>query len=119
MTEDPSWVNEIYDGFVDAEPDPFPNVLDQAQRIVNGDRQDFYGHPTDNHGCTAQMWTAYIQRKYGVSFEFTVRDVCWLNGLQKISRDAHQEKRDNLVDVAGYVLNIDMDQRRKAKLWTT
>jgi hypothetical protein len=31
-----------------------------------------------------------------------------LNVLQKISRDAHLEKRDNLVDVVGYVANIEI-----------
>lgn len=119
MTEDMDWTNALRDGMIDPEPEMWPNVLDQAQRIVTGDRAETYGHPSENHRCTGQLWTAYIQRKYGVAFEFTVRDVAWLNVLQKISRDANQPKRDNLVDAAGYVLNIDMDEQRRAKLWTT
>lgn len=83
-------------------------VLTEADEIVNGARQDTYGHPADNHGCTAEMWTAYLNRKYDIDLDLDARDVCWLNVLQKISRDAHLEKRDNLVDVVGYVANIEI-----------
>jgi hypothetical protein len=83
-------------------------VLTEADEIVNGARQDTYGHPADNHGCTAEMWTAYLNRKYDIDLDLDTRDVCWLNVLQKISRDAHLEKRDNLVDVVGYVANIEI-----------
>lgn len=84
------------------------SVLAEADEIVNGARQDTYGHPADNHGCTAEMWTAYLNRKYDLDLDLDARDVCWLNVLQKISRDAHLEKRDNLVDVVGYVANIEI-----------
>ena len=89
------------------------SILSEADTIVNGARQETYGHPSDNHGCTAQMWSGYLSRKYGTKIVLDVRDVCWLNALQKISRDANQPKRDNLVDVAGYAANIEMDEERK------
>ena len=38
----------------------------------------------------------------------TPADVCWLNILQKLARDMHEPRRDNLVDAAGYLLNIEM-----------
>ena len=89
------------------------NILQEADGIVNGDRQKFYGHPSDNHGCTALMWSGYLSRRYNMKIELDVRDVCWLNALQKISRDANAPKRDNLVDVAGYAANIEMDEVRQ------
>jgi hypothetical protein len=89
------------------------NILQEADNIVNGDRQKFYGHPSDNHGCTALMWSGYLSRRYGIPINLDVRDVCWLNALQKISRDANSPKRDNLVDVAGYAANIEMDEVRQ------
>ena len=77
-------------------------VLDEAARITSGDRQRDYGHPRDNHGLTAQLWSAFL------GINITARDVCWLNVLQKLSRDRHFAKRDNLVDVAGFVRNAEM-----------
>lgn len=78
------------------------NVLEEAARITSGDRNQAYGHPLDNHSRTAGLWSAYL----GV--EITPRDVCWLNVLQKASRDVNKEGRDNLVDAAGYVRNAEM-----------
>ena len=83
-------------------------ILQQAETIVTGDRQTHYGHPSVNHGCTADLWTIYIKRVYGVDIELDARDVCWLNILQKISRDANAPKEDNIVDTIGYALNIAM-----------
>lgn len=90
-------------------------ILAKASEIVNGDRQRDYGHPIDNHGCTADIWTAYISRRVSATcaddaceFRLTPRDVCMMNILQKISRDANMSKDDNLVDIVGYSLNAAM-----------
>lgn len=90
-------------------------ILAKASEIVNGDRQRDYGHPRDNHGCTADIWTAYISRRVSATcaddaceFRLTTRDVCMMNILQKISRDANMSKDDNLVDIVGYSLNAAM-----------
>jgi hypothetical protein len=34
--------------------------------------------------------------------------VCWLNVLQKASRDVFHRQRDNLTDGAGFLRNIEM-----------
>lgn len=97
------------DGIPVAQVQPRLNVLAEAARVVSGDRQHSYGHPRENHGCTAAMWTAYLTRKYGADqHALDARDVCMLNALQKISRDANRPKRDNLIDVAGYMRNAEM-----------
>jgi hypothetical protein len=83
-------------------------VLEEAKEVVDGERQHSYGHPKDNHGCTAVLWSAYISRKYDISLQLDARDVCWLNILQKASRDANMEKRDNLLDTCGYARNAEM-----------
>lgn len=77
-------------------------VLEEAARIVDGDRRDDYGHPLDNHRRTAEMWSAYL------GYEVTPRQVCMLNALQKIGRDAHRPKRDNLVDLCGWARNAEL-----------
>lgn len=78
------------------------NILDEAARIVDGPRRADYGTPMENHSRTAALWAAYL----GVPI--TPRQVCMLNILQKLSRDAHAPKRDNLVDVAGYARNAEL-----------
>lgn len=83
-------------------------VLEEAQRATDGARQHDYGHPRDNHGCTAEMWSAYLSRTNGFQVTVTARDVCWINILQKASRDANLPKRDNLTDTCGYARNAEM-----------
>lgn len=78
------------------------SVLREAERIVDGPRRDDYGTPLANHSRTAALWSAYL----GVPI--TPRQVCMLNVLQKVSRDAHAPKKDNLVDIAGYVRNAQL-----------
>lgn len=78
------------------------DVLDKAKAIVYGPRQAEHGKPIDNHTRTATMWGAYL------GIEITARDVCMLNILQKVSRDAHKKGEDNLIDIAGYTLNAEL-----------
>lgn len=84
------------------------NILDEAFEVTSGDRNLSYGHPLDNHTCTATLWMAYLKRKHGIDIPLSVRDVCWMNVLQKISRDANMEKRDNLIDACGWTRNVEM-----------
>lgn len=85
-------------------------VLEEAARIVDGDRNEAYGDPAGNHGTTAAMWTAYLARRglLAPGAVLDARDVCWVNALQKASRDAFDRRRDNLVDVAGYMRNAEL-----------
>jgi len=96
-------------------------ILKQAQELVNGSRQADYGHPRDNHGCTAVFWSAFLTRRVGAQKKpyalpiINSRDVCRMMMLQKISRDANSPKDDNLVDIIGYALNAAMlDEDREA-----
>ncbi len=83
---------------------PVETVLAEAQRIVDGPRRENYGDPKENHQRTADLWNAYSRGKA----DLTPRDVCVMNILQKISRDAHSPQRDNLVDIAGYARNAEI-----------
>lgn len=81
------------------------SVLKEADAAVNGPRARDYGHPSDNHGCTASMMQAYLARRYG-SAHFDELDVCAFNMLQKVSRLANTPTHhDSLVDIAGYAEN--------------
>lgn len=89
---------------LDAETlEPFSEtILEEAARIVDGPRRASYGHPKENHGRTAGMWSAFL----GVPV--TDSDVCWMMILQKASRDKKCPKRDNAVDAAGYARNLEL-----------
>lgn len=91
------------------------NILEEAQQVTAEDRQRYYGHPADNHGNTADLWSSYLRRKYGSSFELSARDVCLMMVLLKVSRDANRQKRDNLIDMAGYARNAEMIEEREAE----
>lgn len=85
------------------------NILEKAAEIVNGPRPQNYGHPSDNHGCTANLWSAYLERRLGVEIDLTSIDVCYLMILLKISRLANEPTHlDSLIDIAGYARNAEM-----------
>ena len=84
------------------------NIAVKAIEIVHGERNAHYGHPIDNHTATAALWQAFLRKRFGVLVVVTPRDVCMLNMLQKICRDAHEPKEDNLVDIAGYAMNAEI-----------
>lgn len=92
------------------------NILEEANEIIHGARNQAYGSPLENHGLTAKYWSQYL------NVPVTAEDVCFLNILQKISRAQNgiDLNRDSLVDIAGYAGNIEMilDQR-KSDLATT
>lgn len=72
------------------------DILDEAARITRDDRQATYGPPDQDFARTAAMWSALK----GVSFE--AREVALFMIALKLSRETHQRKRDNWVDIAGY-----------------
>ena len=85
------------------------SVLAEADRIVDGDRQTDYGHPLDDFGKAALMWTAIL----GV--DVTPEQVALCMCAVKISRQCNRPKRDNLVDLAGYAKTCQMviDERAR------
>ena len=87
-----------------------PNILEEANDIVHGDRNTSYGDPSGNHETTAILFSHFLSRKYGKGTTplLNAEDVCIFNILQKISREASSHRRDNLVDIAGYAANIEM-----------
>ena len=77
-----------------------------ADDITQNARRSAYGPPGENHGRTATLWSAYLHSR-GYPRALSPEDVCWLNILQKISRDMHSPQPDNLVDAHGYLNNIE------------
>lgn len=79
-------------------------VLDEAKKVINGDRQDTYGGPEDSFADISEYWNTYIKRRFGTGpVNLEPKDIAMMMVLFKIAREANQGKRDNLVDAAGYL----------------
>ncbi|MGA0807292.1 MAG: DUF6378 domain-containing protein [Pseudohongiellaceae bacterium] len=72
-------------------------VLQEADTLINGQRQEDYGTPRQNFGVIADMWAAYL----GADIE--PRDVANMMALLKIARLRMTNARDSAVDGAGYL----------------
>lgn len=78
------------------------SVLEEAQRIVGGDRADSYGHPRRDFERTALIWESVL----GIKITAMQVALCMIG--VKISRQCNKNKRDNLVDIAGYARTAEM-----------
>jgi hypothetical protein len=74
----------------------------EAHRIVNGGRQDAYGHPFHDFNRIASLWSAVLGSKV------TAQQVALCMIQVKVSRECNKPKRDNAVDIAGYAEALDM-----------
>lgn len=79
------------------------DILENALKCVNGDREQDYGSPEDNFKAIADLWTVYINATPGDEMIFTSKDVAIMLALLKVARIASgNPKADNWIDLAGY-----------------
>jgi len=102
----------VYD-YTTLEPDGvmmtvYETVVEEAQRLVHGDRGNNYGHPSEDFGRTGRMWGAILNLP-----DIPPEKVGLCMAAVKISREVNNPKRDNRVDLAGYAETIEMIARRK------
>lgn len=71
-------------------------ILQEAERLINGDRRDSYGNASESFSRIAMGWSLILGNQ--VTAEQVALCMVWL----KISRQISSPKRDNLVDMAGY-----------------
>lgn len=73
-------------------------LLEEAAKITNGERQDHYGTPENNFDRIAKMWNAYT----GVT-NFKAHDVAAMMILLKVARiSSDPQHLDSWIDTAGY-----------------
>ena len=87
---------------VDEEDETADDILEEALSITRGSRSASYGPPDQDFRRTAGMWSALFGAKLKEGVTFEPRDVALAMILLKTSREMHQRKRDNWVDIAGY-----------------
>lgn len=75
-----------------------PSAVAEAYTLVNGDRNEDYGHPLDDFSKSAAMWSFILDT------EVTPEQVALCMVAVKVSRLSNDiDKRDSWVDIAGYV----------------
>lgn len=76
-------------------------LLEEAAKITNGERQDHYGTPEDNFARIADLWNTYLGLSNDVALKAS--DVAAMMILLKVARIASDPKHlDSWVDIAGY-----------------
>ncbi len=94
---------------------PTETILEEAQRLVHGDRGAAYGHPEDDYKATGEIWGAILERAKWSGGPVDPRIACLMMVGVKVSREAGHAKRDNRVDGAGYFECVDMIAQRQEK----
>lgn len=79
-------------------------LLEQAAKITNGERQEHYGTPEDNFATIAALWNVYIRARDSITTKnYLAHDVAAMMILLKIARIASDPKHlDSWIDIAGY-----------------
>jgi len=76
------------------------SYIQEAYKVVLGDRQDAYGNPKADFERTALVWTGILNGK--LKQPITAEDIPLLMIGLKLCRQAHKHKDDNLIDIHGY-----------------
>lgn len=73
-----------------------PTILQEAESLINGDRQQQYGGASESFTRIGELWGAYL------GAPVSALDVANLMVLLKVSRTKGKYHRDSYVDIAGY-----------------
>lgn len=77
---------------------PRAKILQTAEDLIHGDRQQDYGSPFDSFERIAKLWSAYLGQDVKAS------QVAMMMVLLKVSRSVTSpQKTDSYDDAAGYV----------------
>ena len=84
------------------------SILSEADYIAGAERSKYYGSPSENHQRIADIWNVVAKDILGDGKTFSPRLVGLMMIGLKLARESNCPKRDNLVDIAGYVKCIDL-----------
>ncbi|MDB2215362.1 DUF6378 domain-containing protein [Mycobacteroides abscessus] len=77
------------------------SILQEAERIINGDRAEQYGDAAESFADIAKRWTIELDDR--LSAPVTALDVARMMTQLKMSRSRRSYHRDSYVDGAGYL----------------
>lgn len=89
------------------------SALEEALELVVADRMSDYGHPASNFDAIADVWTGLLQPHLRPGARLPGAVVPWLMiGLKACREMTGRPKRDNRVDVAGYLRALELARER-------
>jgi hypothetical protein len=71
-------------------------ILEEAQKLINGDRAKAYGDAEVQFRTVANLWGEIVGHR------ITAKQVPLMMIALKLVRENNKHSRDNLVDIAGY-----------------
>ena len=74
------------------------DLLDEAKKLIGGNRQQDYGEKLTNHQNIADFWSIFLKKK------ITAHDVAICMALVKVARLMHQRKKDSYRALAAYAV---------------
>ena len=86
-------------------------ILEEALEVSGQNRQRDYGHPLVNHERIAAVWNVVLGPK--LAKPITPEEVVWCMIGVKLAREVNTPKRDNALDVAGYINCLDLINQAK------
>jgi len=94
-------------------------ILDEAKRLITGDRDGDYGPPSEDFETTALMLSGVLSARLRKSIVVDPSMVPILMSALKLRRESHKPKRDNDVDNCGYAGCKEMaeDKWQKQGYW--
>lgn len=85
-------------------PVPTPTFLQQAENLINGQRQADYGDKLVNFSQIAMLWQGTLAMKLAPGQSITPEDVALCMIQVKVARLAKSpDHRDSQLDIAGYI----------------
>lgn len=72
------------------------SYIEEAKKIIHGERNEDYGPMKEQFNKTAIMWSVILNQNV------TAHQVCLCMMALKLNREAYKHKIDNAVDIIGY-----------------
>ena len=73
------------------------SILTEAMEVAGVSRSRDYGHPLPNHERIAAIWSVIL------GAPVTPEQVVYCMIGMKLAREVNKPKRDNMVDICGYI----------------
>jgi len=77
------------------------SILDEVKKLVDDTKRKEYGPIDESFNRIRRLWSEYLGMK------LTHSDIAICMILFKIAREAGKHKRDNLIDICGYIYCLD------------
>lgn len=80
------------------------STLSKVKEILNGDRLDSYGNPSESFRRISEYWDNYLIHKNLDIENIKPSDSAMMMVLFKLAREEHKHKEDNIIDAIAYLV---------------